>query len=205
MYKEAGKKQDAKPGLTRRDVEPVTRWLHSASEGNAAALDQLYKAVYPVLYRMAARRPGVQRNATITPTVVINELFLKFADSAVLKSTDRAHFYATCARAMRYILVDFARASKALKRGGEEENLPLVTAMAEQPDRVQELLDIHAALDDLEGVDQRLRELVELKFFGGLNYTEIGELQSRSERSIKRDWVRARAILIARSRQLRQG
>lgn len=184
-------------------IEPITRWLHAASEGDPAALDQLYRAIHPTLYRMASVKPGVNRNATITPTVVINELFLKVADSAVMKSVDRHHFFATCARAMRHILVDLARAESARKRGGDAIKHPFTEALAEQPDRVQELLDIHAALEDLDTVDTRLRELVELKFYGGLTYSEIGELQQRSERTIKRDWVRARAILVARSRQTR--
>lgn len=188
------------PHAGQEDIEPVTRWLKSASQGDAAALDQLYRSVYPVLYRMAASRPGVSRNATVTPTVVINELFLKVSDSAVLESVDRKHFFATCARAMRYIVTDLARAAMAQKRGGDAVKLPLTQALVEQPDKAQELLDIHAALDDLESVDNRLRELVELKFFGGLTYSEIGALQERSERSIKRDWVRARAFLVARSR-----
>lgn len=187
------------PNAGQEDIEPVTRWLRSASEGDPSALDQLYRAVYPVLYRMAASRPGVSRNATVTPTVVINELFLKISDSTVLESVDRQHFFATCARAMRYIVTDLARAAMAQKRGGDAVKLPLTKALVEQPDKAQELLDIHAALDDLESVDANLRELVELKFFGGLTYTEIGELQDRSERSIKRDWVRARAFLVARS------
>lgn len=188
------------PHAGQEDIEPVTRWLKSASQGDAAALDQLYRSVYPVLYRMAASRPGVSRNATVTPTVVINELFLKVSDSSVLESVDRKHFFATCSRAMRYIVTDLARAAMAQKRGGDAVKLPLTRALVEQPDKAQELLDIHAALEDLETVDDRLRELVELKFFGGLTYSEIGELQERSERSIKRDWVRARAFLVARSR-----
>lgn len=188
------------PHAGQEDIEPVTRWLKSASQGDAAALGQLYRSVYPVLYRMAASRPGVSRNATVTPTVVINELFLKVSDSAVLESVDRKHFFATCARAMRYIVTDLARAAMAQKRGGDAVKLPLTRALVEQPDKAQEFLDIHTALEDLETVDDRLRELVELKFFGGLTYFEIGKLQDRSERSIKRDWVRARAFLVARSR-----
>lgn len=192
---------DEKSGLDAESVEPVTHWLHSASNGDPAALDQLYQAVYPVLYRIASRRPGVQKGATITPTVVINELFLKVMDSSALRSKNRRHFYSTCARAMRFIIVDHARAATAQKRGGDIPDHPLTESLAAVPDRAQELLDIHAALEDLAAVDGRLRELVELKFFGGLTYSEIADLQSCSERTIKRDWVRARAILLARSSQ----
>jgi RNA polymerase sigma factor (TIGR02999 family) len=180
-------------------LQPITQWLHSAGDGDDAALNELYQAVYPVLYRMAASKPGVSPNATLSPTVVISELFLKIADSTALDVNDRRHFYATCSRAMRFIVADFARNALALKRGGDVEQCAYTTALASQPDQAQQLLDIDAAMNELEAVDARLRELVELKFFGGLTHSEIGELFDRSERSIKRDWVRARAFLVARS------
>jgi RNA polymerase sigma factor (TIGR02999 family) len=100
---------------------------------------------------------------------------------------------------MRFIVADFARAAVSRKRGGDHDHCAFTDSLAAQPDRTQELLDLHAALDELDQLDSRLRELVELKFFGGLTYTEIGELQARSERSVKRDWAKARAFLVARS------
>ena len=189
------KKKDQKAGL----VEPITQWLHQARRNDIEAVDKLYAAVYPVLHRMASRKLGVRSGATITPTVVINELFLKISGSSVMDSKDRHHFYASCSRAMRFIVADFARSALSQKRGGDAEKCSYTDALAKQPDRAQELLDIDSALDDLETMDTRLRELVELKFFGGLTYREIGKLHERSERTIKRDWVRARAFLVARS------
>lgn len=180
-------------------LQPITQWLHSARGGDDEALNQLYNAIYPILYRMAASKPGVARNATVSPTVIISELFLKIADSIVLNSTDRQHFYATCSRAMRFIVTDFARSALAQKRGGDVQHCAYTTALAHQPDRAQQLLDIDAALTELESVDSQLREMVEMKFFGGLTYGEIGELHGRSERSVKRDWVKARAFLVARA------
>lgn len=181
------------------DYLPITRFLRSAHQGDEQAIDRLYEAVYPVLHKMASSRPGVYRGATVSPTVVVNELFLKIADSTAFESNDRQHFFATCARAMRFIVADFARSALALKNGGQYEHCRFTTELAEQPDRAQKLLDLHAALDDLDRVDPRQRQLVELKFFGGLNYAEIAELQQCSERTIKRDWVKARAFLVARS------
>lgn len=180
-------------------VEPITQWLQRARKDDEKAVEKLYAAVYPVLHRMASVKQGVRSGATITPTVVINELFLKISDSSVMESQDRHHFFASCSRAMRFIVTDFARQSLSRKRGAGAEKCSYTDSLVEQPDRAQELLDIDASLDDLEAIDPRLRELVELKFFGGLSYKEIGELHNRSERSIKRDWVKARAILVARS------
>jgi len=180
-------------------IQPITQWLHAAREGDDDAINELYGAIYPVLYRMAACKPGVASNATITPTVVISELFLKIADSKVLDSKDRKHFYATCSRAMRFIVTDFARSALSQKRGGDALKTPYTTALAAQPDRAQQLVDLDSALKELELVDSRLRDLVELKFFGGLTYSEIGEMHKLSERTVKRDWVKARAFLVARS------
>lgn len=179
--------------------EPITEWLEAARDGDAGSLDRLYQTIYPLLHRMAMGRPGVRRDGTLQPTAVVNELFLKIAGSSAFEAVDRTHFFATCARAMRFIVADAARQALAEKRGGLTPHLTLVTALAAHPDRAQELLDINTALEDLDKLDSRLREVVELKFYGGLSYDEIGQLHQRSERSVKRDWARARAFLVARS------
>ena len=181
------------------DTQPITSWLQAARHGEDEALGQLFEAVYPLLHRMASAKPGVERQGALTPTTVVNELYLKVRDSAALDVADRHHFYATCSRAMRFIVADFARAAMSQKRGGEYDHCAYTQALAAEPDRAQELLDIHGALDELNQLDPRLRELVELKFFGGLTYVEIGALHDRSERSVKRDWRKARAFLAARA------
>lgn len=182
------------------DTQPITQWLEAARDGEAASMERLYNAIYPQLHRMAMSRPGVNPGGTLQATAVVNELFLKISGSSAFASRDREHFFAICARAMRYIVTDAARQALAEKRGGLAPQLTLVTAMQAQPDRAQELLDINSALEDLDRLDPRLRELVELKFYGGLPYSEIAAIHQRSERSIKRDWTRARAFLVARSR-----
>lgn len=184
------------------ETQPITGWLHAARDGDDVAMSRLYEAVYPVLHRMAAGKAGVSPDHTLTPTAVVNELFLRISDSAVMDSNDRQHFYATCSQAMRYIVMDFARMALSRKRGGEYAHHAFTDALAALPDRSQELLDLNAALDDLGLWDRRLCELVELKFFGGLTHAEIGALQERSERSIKRDWIKARAFLAARANDI---
>lgn len=181
------------------DAEPITQWLVAARDGDAGSLDVLYRAIYPTLHQMAMRRLGVHKDGTLQPTALVNELFLKISGSSAFDAGDRQHFFATCSRAMRFIVTDAARQALAEKRGNQSPQVTLVTALAAQPDRAQELLDINAALTDLEQLDARLRELVELKFYGGLSHDEIAQLHQRSERSVKRDWARARAFLVARS------
>lgn len=178
---------------------PITLLLERARDADREALDELYAAVYPVLRRMAASRLGGGSGRTVTPTVVVNELYLKLEGGSAFDSRDRHHFYATCSKAMRFIITDFARASLAKKRGGKLSRQTLTDATVSLPDRAADIIELDAALDDLETVDSRLRQLVELKFFGGLNHREIGRLQDLSERTVKRDWVRARAFLVARS------
>lgn len=181
------------------DTAPITQLLQRARQTDGATLDELYEAVYPVLKRMAVRHLGGVSGRTVTPTVVVNELFLKLSGSSAFESRDREHFYAVCSKAMRFIITDFARSSLAKKRGGDYRRQPLTELGLNTPDRAEEIIELDAALDELEVVDSRLRQLVELKFFVGLNYREIGTMQQLSERTVKRDWVRARAFLIARS------
>ncbi len=185
--------------ITEMDAEPITRWLIAARDGDNGSLGKLYETIYPVLHRLASNRPGVRYDGTLQPTAVVNELFLKISGGLAYDVKDRQHFFCTCARAMRFIVADAARSSLAAKRGGQAQQCPLVTSYASQPDRAQELLEIDAALADLDQLDPRLRELVELKYYAGLSHAEIGQLHNRSERSIKRDWVRSRAFLVARS------
>ena len=187
------------PVAQQLNTQPITRWLHAARDGDDHAVGELFEAVYPLLHKMASNKPGVNAGSALPATAVVNELYLKVVGSSVFEAKERQHFYLTCSRAMRFIIADFARAAMSRKRGGDYDHCAFTTALASQPDRSQELLDLHAALDDLDKIDSRLRELIELRFFGGLTHAEIGELQSRSERSIKRDWVKARAFLVARS------
>jgi len=187
------------PPAQEFDASPVTGWLHAARDGDDAAMEKLFDTVYPLLHKMASAKPGVEPGGALSATAVVHELYLKVRDSDAFDVRDRHHFYATCSRAMRFIVTDFARAAMSRKRGGDFNHCAFTNALASQPDRAQELLDIHAALDELDQVDHQLRELVELKFFGGLTHAEIGAFFSRSERSIKRDWRKARAFLVARS------
>lgn len=181
------------------NTQPITEWLEAARDGEADSMERLYNAIYPQLHRMAMGRPGVRQDGTLQATAVVNELFLRISGSSAFEARDRAHFFAICSRAMRFIVTDAARQALAEKRGGQAGHITLITAMQAEPDRAQELLDIHSALEDLDRLDARLRELVELKFYGGLSYIEIAAIQQKSERTIKRDWTRARAFLVARS------
>jgi len=160
------------------------------------ALDALYAQVYDQLRRMAHDQRARQgASETLNTTALVHEAYLRLSESDAAAWNDRAHFLALAARAMRFVVVDHARARLADKRGGgahavsfDEEQLP-------PEHRSEHILAIDEALTRLEGHDARLGQLVQLRFFAGLSYPEIAEATGLSVPTVKRDWARARAWL----------
>src|SRR5690606_38551254 len=134
-----------------------------------------------------------------------HEAYLRLADSAQLSINDRRHFYALASRAMRHILVDYARRVHAQKRGGGVEALPLEAGRIAMTNRAEELLALHEALDRLARLDERLARNVELRFFGGLSIDETAEVMDVSPRTVRRDWRKARALLYGMLRETETG
>ena len=177
----------------------LTELIHLARGGDKLASDRLFAAVYADLHRLAARQ--VHGNAAgLRTTSLVHEAYFKLARPDALGVNDREHFFAVAARAMRQLAIDHARQRAAGKRGGGAPALALedvpeleLPALARDVD----LLALDAALARLAQVDARLLELVEMRFFGGLELAEIAALSGRSERTLKRDWRKARAFLHA--------
>ena len=175
------------------DVGEVTRLLQAAYQGEADALERLLPLVYDDLRRLARRQLGYEyAERTLNPTALVHESYLKLGRSA-MAARDRAHFLAIAARAMRQVLVDQARDRKAAKRGGGEWERTTLTdgawAGEFDPDGV---LALNEALDKL---DPRQRQVVEGRFFGGMEEHEIAAALGVSERTVHRDWIKARAWL----------
>ncbi|MEM9531588.1 MAG: ECF-type sigma factor [Pseudomonadota bacterium] len=177
----------------------ITQLLVAARDGDADALKQVFEDIYPDLKRIAAARlAAVQTGETVTPTVLVNELYLKLSSAARLDLVDRRHFYACASKAMRQILIDHARQAGAQRRGGAQPAVTLTENLAADTNASHpDLLDLDAAIADLGEVEPQLHDLVEMKFFAGLTVGEIAKILERSERSVKRDWSRARAFLHA--------
>jgi RNA polymerase sigma factor (TIGR02999 family) len=180
-------------GTAQLDVGEVTRLLRSARDGAPAALDRLVPLLYDDLRRLARQQLGreyVER--TLNATALVHESYLKLGGAAVA-ATDRAHFLAIAARAMRQVLVDQARDRKAAKRGGglwEHTTLTDGAWVGEfDADGVLALEEALAALEP------RQRQVVECRFFGGMEEQEIAAALGVSERTVHRDWVKARAWL----------
>jgi RNA polymerase sigma factor (TIGR02999 family) len=159
-------------------------------------LDALYAQVYDQLRRMARDQRARQgASETLNTTALVHEAYLRLAESDAVRWNDRGHFLALAARAMRFVVVDHARARLADKRGGGMHPVSLEVEQLPPEDRAEEVIAIDEALTRLEAFDQRLGQLVQLRFFAGLTYEEIAEVVGLSVPTVKRDWARARAWL----------
>jgi RNA polymerase sigma factor (TIGR02999 family) len=175
------------------DIGEVTRLLRAAREGAPAALEQLVPLVYEDLRRLARRQLGHEYGErTLSATALVHESYLKLGGGAMVAS-DRAHFLALAARAMRQVLVDHARDRKAAKRGGGLwESTTLTDGAWVREFDPDGMLVLDEALGELE---PRQRQVVECRFFGGMEEQEIAAALGVSERTVHRDWVKARAWL----------
>ncbi len=172
----------------------VTRLLHAAQGGDQEALDRLVPLIYEDLRRLARRQLDREGGGhTLQTTALIHEAYLKLAGpGGAQAASNRAHFMAIAARAMRQVLVDYARRRKAAKRGGGIIYATLGDAAEPVDASAEELLALSDALDQL---DPRQRQVIECRFFGGMEEKEIAEALGVSERTVRRDWVKARAWL----------
>ncbi len=184
---------------------PVTELLHEWDSGSEIARDRLFRLLYDDL-RVLAHRQRQKRLAhhTLNTTALVHEVYLKLAGGAEVGFEDRSHFAALATKALRCVLVDYARRMQRQKRGGEAEqitfdeaaggpaaggDLPAVEAEA------AEILALHAALDELTALDPTMAEIVEMHFFAGLSYDEIAEVRGVSKKTVYRTVAKAKALL----------
>jgi len=184
------------------EARDVTRILVAIRDGSPDAVEELYDRVYEDLRALAARQLAHRSGTpTLGPTALVHETYLKLVDRSRISPRDRAHFFATAARAMRQIAVDAHRSAAAAKRGGGDAVLdlaPLEALLHTDGDPQQDQIDLLAldrALDLLDAQNPRLRQVVELRFFAGFEVREVAEILDSSERTVKRDWRIARAFL----------
>lgn len=172
----------------------ITELLQRAGTGDRPALDALLPLIYAELRRLAhAQRPGAQ--ATFNTTALVHETYLKLVDQTRLSWPDRRHFFAYAAKAMRSILVDNARRHASDKRGGHGRRDEGALERLQEPGNAAGLLLVDQALGQLALVSDRLREVVELHVFAGLEFKDIAACLELTERTIFRDWRKARALL----------
>jgi len=173
----------------------ITRLLARVRQGDDEARSALYDAIYSQLEGQARAYLRRQRpDHTLDPSALVGEAYLKLVQQQG-EFHDRGHFFAQAARAMRWVLVDHARAKQRLKRHGEGHEVPLELISAHFGRTAFEVLDLHEALADLEARDPQAAQVVELRFFGGLSVPETAEVLDVSTRTVERDWTFARAWL----------
>ena len=174
----------------------ITQLLAEWREGNQSALDELYPLVYDELHRLARRYMNRERKGhTLQTTALINEAYVRLVDQKQVQWANRSHFFAISAQIMRRILIDHARRHAYAKRGGGARAVSLDEAATVVPDQSEELLRLDEALKSLAEIDPRRSQVVELRYFGGLNNEEIAGVLHISENTVTRDWNLARAWL----------
>jgi RNA polymerase sigma factor (TIGR02999 family) len=168
------------------------RW----SAGDNGAFDQLVTLLYDDLRKLAHSHLRAERSGhTLSTTALVNEAYLQFAERTGPAWRGRAQFFALLSRVMRHILVDYARHSDAAKRGGGQLRVTLTDDCATADSEIFELLAMDRALDQLAAKNERLAQLVECRYFGGMSEAEVAEALGVSGRTVERDWKRARAYL----------
>jgi RNA polymerase sigma factor (TIGR02999 family) len=175
----------------------VTQLLRAWESGDKGALDKLIPFVYEELHALAHRYMARQAPGhALQTTALINEVYVRLANTREVNWQDRAHFFAVCARAMRQILTDFARSRRYIKRGGDAPHVSLDEGLAVSRQLPTDLVALDDALKGLAQVDPRASQVVELRFFGGLSVEETAEVLKVSAETVTRDWRVAKARLL---------
>ena len=173
----------------------TTLLLHSFGKGDKAAAEKLLPLVYDELHRRARMMMQQQRGShTLQPTALIHEAFLRLVDQDELQAESRLHFLRIAAKAMRYVLADHAKAKGRIKRGDGLRPMTLDEGVVAA--RSEDVLVIEDALERLAMMDEQGAQIVELKFYGGLEHTEIAQALGVSLRTVERGWRAARAWLV---------
>ena len=175
----------------------ITQLLQAWRQGDERALDKLTPQVYRELHRAARRCMSQERDGhTLQTTALINELYLRLSDLKPIDWQNRAHFFALCARQMRRILTDQARARQSHKRRDGARALSLDDALVISPEPSADLVAVDDALNQLAKVDDRKSQVVTMRFFGGLSVEETAEVLKVSPETVARDWRLAKAWLM---------
>ena len=175
----------------------ITELLQAWRQGDEQALEKLTPQVYRELHRAAKGCMARERGGhTLQTTALINELYLRLSDLKLIDWQNRAHFFALCARQMRRILTDQARAKQSHKRGGGAQPVSLDVAPVVAPEASADLVAVDEALNRLAKEDERKSQVVEMRFFGGLSVDETAEVLKVSPETVMRDWKLAKAWLL---------
>jgi RNA polymerase sigma factor (TIGR02999 family) len=180
-------------------VDDISGLIARANAGEPGAQDALFKASYGELRQLArSRLRDGGRGTVLDTTALVHETYLRFLSNGKLRSEDRRAFFAYASRVMRSVIVDEVRARGAERRGGDLNRLTLNTQISDEVAAdEQEVLHIDEALETLAKAEPRLAQVVEMRYFGGYSEAEVAETLGLTERTIRRDWEKARLLLVA--------
>jgi len=176
----------------------LTDLIRRVHDGETGALQSVFELTYDELRRLARYRlQTVERAAVLDTTGLVHECYLRLASAKKLAVEDRVHFFRYAGRAMRCVIVDMARGALRTKRGNGERPLSLSTTICESTSAAaeEEVLSVHDALDDLAQIDPRLVQVVEMRYFAGMTEADIATALGVTDRTIRRDWEKARLLL----------
>ena len=174
----------------------ITQLLLEVRAGDGLAMERLFPLIYEQLHGIAHHAlHGERTGHTLATTDLVHEAYLKLVDQTRVQWQDRRHFFAVASRAMRRILVDYARRHATAKRGGARRPVTLDESIMTVDDRADTLVALNEALGHLEALDERLAKVVECRFFGGLTEAETAEVLGITARTVRRDWVKAKGWL----------
>lgn len=193
---DARARQWAQNARMQRDSS-LTDLIRLAQAGDAAALSRVFDVTYPELRRLArARLTRSARGVLLDTTALVHESYLRFVDAGELNINDRQHFLRYAASVMRSVIVDFVRERLAERRGGGAEHVTLDTRAGEASSPGEdEILRVHEALEELMRYDERMTRVVEMRYFAGMTETEIADALGVTDRTVRRDWEKARLLL----------
>lgn len=177
----------------------LTELLGRLQAGDAEARNALFAAAYDELHRLArSRLRGGGHNTLLDTTGLVHESYMRFVSAGELRAEDRRAFFAYASQVMRSVIVNCARERMAQRRGGSLRPLTLSTQVgADVAENEETVLRVHEALEDLEQADFRLAQVVQMRYFGGYSEREIADILGVSDRTVQRDWEKARLILSA--------
>jgi len=184
----------------------LAEMFRKANRGDGVALNQLFSVLYGELHRLARARLRGNRDLTLLQTTaLVHESYFRFLKAGQVRIIDRSHFLSYASRVMRSIIVDFFRERSAKRRGGDDIRVPLDPEIAEPvPAGETEAIRVHQALEELSLVSDRLTRVVEMRYFAGMTESEMAEALGVTERTVRRDWEKARILLATALKQGRE-
>ncbi|MDZ7657897.1 ECF-type sigma factor [Fodinibius sp.] len=179
-----------------RTKSEITHLLKEVRHDSGQAMEKLFPLIYDELKKIAHSKLQKERNdITFTETALVHEVYMKMIDQTKIEVQDKNHFMAISARCMRQILIDHARKKKAEKRGGDKKDVTYIDKLLKQRHKTEELINLDNELNKLAKLDQRMADIVVLRFFGQMTVSATAKALDISERTVKRDWAKARGWL----------